>query len=242
MKAKYSRRNLIRLAAGSLAAPALLRRAQAAETPVLLELFTSQGCSDCLPADKLAAELLHMPNVQVVSLNVDYWDYLGWKDTLAKPQYSKRQMDYAHARGDNDVYTPQMVINGAAHAVGSKRGAIEAAIAGARGATAVPIAIAMNGSDLDIKIGAGGAQPASLWVMGVAPHVSVPIKRGENAGHEVTYHNVVRQLVEVGPYHGEAQNYTLPMAQIAEPDCKSCVAILQAGRVGPVLGLASLAI
>ena len=242
MKTIVSRRSLIRLAAGGLAAPTILRRtAAAAETPVLLELFTSQGCSDCPPADKLAGELAKMPGVQVVSLNVDYWDYLGWKDTLGKAQYSQRQMDYAHARGDNDVYTPQMVINGAAHAIGSRRSDVEAAIAQAKAAT-VSVKVAMSGAEIEIKLGDGAAQESTLWVMGIAPQVSVPIKRGENAGHEVIYHNVARQLVEVGRWNGAAQSYKLATAKIAEPDCKSCLAVLQAGKVGPVLGFATLAI
>jgi len=243
MKTPFTRRSFIRLAAGGLAAPAILRRAAAAsEAPVLLELFTSQGCSDCPPADKLAGELAKLPGVHLATLNVDYWDYLGWKDTLAKPLYSKRQMDYAHARGDNNVYTPQMVINGAAYAVGSRRGDIEAAMAKVR-ASALPIALGItsSGTDVEITLGEGPASAATLWVMGIAPLVSVPIARGENAGHGVSYHNVARQLEAAGTWNGKAQKYKLPKAGLMAPDCTSCLALLQQGEVGPVLGLASLA-
>jgi hypothetical protein len=244
MKTSFTRRSLMRLAAGGLAAPAILRRAAAAsETPVLLELFTSQGCSDCPPADKLAGELAKLPGVQLATLNVDYWDYLGWKDTLAKSLYSKRQMDYAHARGDNNVYTPQMVINGATYAVGSRRGDIEAAMAKAR-ASVLPIAvtIAGSGADVEITLGEGPAMDATLWVMGVTPLVSVAIARGENAGHGVIYHNVARQLVAAGRWNYKAQKYKLPKAGLMTPDCTSCLAVLQKGEAGPVLGLASLSI
>ncbi len=244
MKTSLTRRSLIRLAAGGLAAPSILRCAAAAsDTPVLLELFTSQGCSDCPPADKLAGELAKLPGIHLATLNVDYWDYLGWKDTLAKPLYSKRQMDYAHARGDNNVYTPQMVINGAAYAVGSRRSDIEAAMAKAR-ASALPIAVGIAGlgADVEITLGEGPAMDATLWVMGIAPLVSVPIARGENAGHGVTYHNVARQLVAAGTWDGKAQKYQLPKASLMVPDCTSCLVVLQKGQVGPVLGLASLSI
>jgi hypothetical protein len=241
MKTSLTRRTFMRIVGGALAAPAIWRSAEAADMPVLLELFTSQGCSDCPPADKVAGELAKLPGVHVVSFNVDYWDYLGWKDTLAKPQYSQRQMDYAHARGDGEVYTPQMVINGTAHAVGSRRGDIEAAMAQTRSAVPpIAVSIASSGSDIAISLGDGPAEKATLWVMGIVPEVSVPIARGENAGHSVTYRNVARQLVDVGAWDGKAQSFRLPRASIAAPDCAACLAVLQRGRVGPVLGLASL--
>ena len=127
-----NRRHVLGLTAAGLTLPFITTKASATAAPVLVELFTSQGCSSCPPADKLAAELMKQPGVTVVSFNVDYWDYLGWRDTLAKPEYTTRQMDYAHSRGDNDVYTPQMVINGAAHVVGSNQTAVVDAIASAR--------------------------------------------------------------------------------------------------------------
>src|SRR6476646_8850987 len=103
-------------------------------TPVLagpravIELFTSQGCSSCPPADKLLGELAKDPSVIALSLPIDYWDYLGWKDTLADSRFSARQKAYSHMRGDRDVYTPQVIINGEAHVIGSDRARIEGAI------------------------------------------------------------------------------------------------------------------
>ena len=116
-----SRRTALKLIVAASAAPLIASRAEAVTSPVLVELFTSQGCSSCPPADKLAAQLKAMPGVHVVSMNVDYWDYLGWHDTLAKPEYTQRQMDYANQMKGGGVYTPQMIINGTWHAVGSDK-------------------------------------------------------------------------------------------------------------------------
>src|ERR1700741_5209609 len=103
-----------------------------AEPRAVIELFTSQGCSSCPPADQLLGELADDPSLVSVSVPVDYWDYLGWKDTLADPRNTARQKAYAHARGDGQVYTPQVVVNGSLHALGSDKAAIELAIAASR--------------------------------------------------------------------------------------------------------------
>lgn len=242
MITQFTRRGALRLGLSGLVAPALLRTASAAaEAPVLVELFTSQGCSDCPPADKLAGELAGLPGVQVVSLNVDYWDYLGWHDTLGRPEYSRRQQDYAKARGDGEVYTPQMVINGERHVVGSNRPAVEAAIAAARlRAAQVPVSVATGGGMLDISVGALAGENGTLWVMGIAPQVNVTIARGENAGASLAYHNVVRRLIKVGSWAGAAQGFKLAETALRDGECKSCVAVLQQGQLGRVLGLASL--
>ncbi len=119
MNKNLSRRSAMALLAGGVAAPRLAVAGATSGAPVLIELFTSQGCSSCPPADSFAGELARDPLNFVVSLNVDYWDYLGWSDTLARPEFSKRQFDYGKSRGDMQVYTPQMVMNGHYHAVGS---------------------------------------------------------------------------------------------------------------------------
>src|SRR5713226_9060869 len=103
-----------------------------AEPRAVIELFTSQGCSSCPPADKLLGELSSDPSLVAISVPIDYWDYLGWKDTLADPRNTARQKAYAHVRGDGQVYTPQVVVNGALHALGSDKAVIEAAIASSR--------------------------------------------------------------------------------------------------------------
>src|SRR5437763_17082228 len=103
-----------------------------ADPRAVVELFTSQGCSSCPPADRLLGELAHDPAIVALSLPIDYWDYLGWKDTLANPRHAARQKAYSKVRGDHEVYTPQVVVNGSIHALGSDKSAIEMAIAKSR--------------------------------------------------------------------------------------------------------------
>jgi hypothetical protein len=235
---QISRRDALSLGASAIAAPLIIKSAEAAsDNPVLVELFTSQGCSSCPAADKLAAALT---GATVVSFNVDYWDYLGWRDTLAKPEYTQRQMDYAKSRGDNDVYTPQMIIDGAAHAVGSSQAAVTNAISAAyRVQAKVPMTLKANDMELIVDLGAGEAVgEATLWLMAIAPSVVVKVERGENSGKEISYHNVVRKLVPAGMWNGQSAKLTFPRSAIITDDVKMCLAVLQTGKVGPVLGLA----
>ncbi len=206
--------------------------------PVVVELFTSQGCSSCPPADALLEELKSSKSVVALSYHVDYWDYLGWKDTLGSPAFTRRQQDYASVRGDGDVYTPQMVIDGRAHAVGSNHASVNAAIAAALDNTAIDMALKESGNELSIDIGAGEGE-AMVWLIPIAPKISVKILKGENAGKEITYHNIVRQLVPAGMWHGKATTLTLPKDGVLTPEYKGCVAILQQGKAGPILGVAT---
>jgi hypothetical protein len=238
---QISRRNALSLGAAALAAPLFTSQTQAAtDMPVLVELFTSQGCSSCPAADKLAATLKASTGATVISFNVDYWDYLGWRDTLAKPEYTQRQMDYAKSRGDSDVYTPQMIIDGERHAVGSNHAQVTNAISAAYKTQAkLPMTLKANDKELIVELGEGAAIPeATLWLMAIAPTVSVKIERGENAGREIAYQNVVRKLVPAGMWNGEAAKLTFPRKGIISGDVKSCLAVLQKGKVGQVLGIA----
>jgi hypothetical protein len=239
---KISRRDALSLGAAALAVPLFTPSVHAgSDLPVLVELFTSQGCSSCPAADKLAATLKASTGATVVSFNVDYWDYLGWRDTLAKPEYTQRQMDYAKSRGDNDVYTPQMVIDGERHAVGSNQAQVTNAISAAYKTQAkLAMTLKANDKELIVELGEGPAIPeATLWLMAIAPTVSVKIERGENAGHEITYQNVVRKLVPAGMWTGQAAKLTFPRKGIITGDVKSCLAVLQKGKVGQVLGMAN---
>ncbi len=237
---QINRRSALGLITGSLAMPLISKQAAAANVPVLVELFTSQGCSSCPPADKLAGQLRKMPGVTVVSLNVDYWDYLGWRDTLAKPEYTQRQYDYAKSMGESGVYTPQMVINGVAHVVGNGREKVETAIAKAQKSPAlVGIELSATEREITVEIGAGvPTVEATLWLMAIAPEVKVGIERGENTGKDIIYHNAVKALVPAGMWTGEATTLKLPRKAIVTPDTGGIVAVLQQGKVGPVLGLA----
>ena len=242
---KISRRNALSLGAAALSAPFVSPQVEAAsDMPVLVELFTSQGCSSCPPADKLAATLNASTDATVISFNVDYWDYLGWRDTLAKPEYTQRQMDYARYRGDNDVYTPQIIIDGENHAVGSNQAQVTNAISAAyKTQSKLPMTLKANDTELIVELSEGAAIPeATLWIMAIAPTVSVKIERGENAGHEIAYQNVVRKLVPAGMWNGQAAKLTLPRKGIITGDVKSCLAVLQKGKVGQVLGMANWSI
>src|SRR5947209_4627480 len=116
----------------AVAVSAAIGTARADPPRAVVELFTSQGCSSCPPADHLMGELVHDPSIVVMSLPIDYWDYLGWKDTLANPRHTTRQRAYSHVRGDREIYTPQVVVNGIAQAIGSDQAGIESAVAQTR--------------------------------------------------------------------------------------------------------------
>ena len=165
----------------------------------MIELFTSQGCSSCPPADKLAGELARDPSLVVMSLPIDYWDYLGWKDTLAIPGHTKRQRAYSKSRGDREVYTPQVVVNGTTHVLGSDKDAIEHAIAQTRkqpGTLSLAVSLSVTGEQIsDHGAGRQGRRDqGEIWLCPITKNVPVTIGRGENSGHTITYHNVVRQL------------------------------------------------
>ncbi len=164
-----TRRQTLALVGASVFAP---RAAFAApRAPVLVELFTSQGCSSCPPADEYASELVKDPNTVVVSFNVDYWDYLGWRDTLAKPEYSKRQYDYAKVLDEGSVYTPQMVVNGATHAVGSSRRDVAKQISASREIqAAASLKVSLTAEKISVEIKQAEFKgDATLWLMAVEP-------------------------------------------------------------------------
>lgn len=218
--------------------------ARAGEHPVVVELFTSQGCSSCPPADAYLRELAGRNGVIALSFNVDYWDYLGWKDTLASPAHTGRQRAYARRLGLSGVYTPQMVVNGVAEGVGSKRQEIEPAIAAAK-AKPFPVEVSFTdkGSELTLDVGAGKApgQPVTLWLIRFAKEERVEIGRGENRGRTMTYAHAVRELTPVGMWDGKAMSLTLPKSDLLTRGFEGCVALLQAGTGGPILGVAEAA-
>jgi len=211
------------------------------DTPVVIvELFTSEGCSSCPAADALLGELRQLPGVIALAYHVDYWDYLGWKDTLASPQNSQRQYDYARSRGDMDVYTPQIIVNGRQHVIGSDRRAVLDAIAVERGKV-LPVAMSIGETDMELAISLDGGpvmKEATVWVIGVLPVQTVDVMRGENAGRKIAYYRTARSAMPVGMWSGSPVTIKLPKEGILADGCKSCVALLQQGKVGPVLGMA----
>jgi hypothetical protein len=204
----------------------------AGEPRAVIELFTSQGCSSCPPADKLAGELARDPSLIVLSLPVDYWDYLGWKDTLALPGHTNRQRAYSKARGDREVYTPQVVVNGVKHVLGSDKAAIDGAIAATRnqpGTLSLPVSLSVAGEQISVSVPAAknGSAKGEVWLCPITNNADVAIGRGENSGHTITYHNVVRRWVKLGDWSGTARTYTLPKQDIAGAD--SIAVLVQAG-------------
>jgi hypothetical protein len=219
-----------------------------AEPRAVLELFTSQGCSSCPAADKVLAEFATDPSVIALSLSIDYWDYLGWKDTLALAGHSKRQKAYALARHDREVYTPQMVVNGMVHVLGSDKTAIERAIATTRGkpnALSLPVAMSVANGKLDVKIPAGNAEHAEVWLCPVSKSVPVTIGRGENNGQTVTYHNVVRRWIKLGEWSGNAESWNVAVSDLAKRDIDSAAVLVQRGTAtnpSLMLGAAMIAL
>jgi len=221
--------------------------AGASDIKAVVELFTSQGCSSCPKADKLLGEFADNPNLIALSLSVDYWDYLGWRDTLALHVHSARQKGYANHRGARQVYTPQVVVNGVAEAIGNDRIAIDQAILKAdnKSKIAVPVVLKRNGNNIDLEVGAGAGAAASIWVVSVTRKAPVTIERGENRGKTITYHNVVRSWVRVGDWNGSAVRKSLSIAELAQSGADSAAVIIQGGSLeapGPIRGAAMVSL
>lgn len=216
----------------------------------VLELFTSQGCSSCPPADRYVSDIADRPDVIALTFAVDYWDYLGWRDTLANPLHAKRQKAYAYVRGDRQIYTPQMIVNGVGHAIGSDRAAVERAVSqthGQVGVLSVPVTLAASGDSITITLPqqsspfVGADNPATVTLLGVSSRQPVEISRGENRGQTMTYRNVVRSHASVGGWVGNAQTFTVSKRELVTCDCERLVVLVQAGnyrRPGAILGAA----
>lgn len=175
------------------------------EQGVVVELYTSQGCSSCPPADDLMSELVEMPGVIGLALHVDYWDYIGWKDTFGQEKFSERQRNYAHAAGDKMIYTPQIIVNGGARMVGNPAPPVVSAIAAAvKAPRNVTLTLQRQGANLLISGTTVQSLPAGTTVQLVhyTPQQNVEIERGENAGLTVNYRNVVTSWQKLGEWSG----------------------------------------
>ena len=214
-------------------------------TPVLLELFTSQGCSSCPPADALFDELRNKPGIITLSFSVDYWNYLGWHDTLSSPENSDRQRDYALSRGDGKVYTPQVVVDGIKHVNGANEAAIEMAIRTAeRRLRDVKVTMSMRAEGDSLIVDIGGApatsdmRQATVWLAVARNEETVKITRGENRGETITYTHPVRELMPVGMWEGEPTTLRLPLKDLRAIGGDCLVSMLQVEGAGPILGAA----
>ena len=234
---------------GFMALPIAAEAQQGAQLQptAVLELFTSQGCSSCPPADKLFVELAREPGLIVLTMPVDYWDYLGWKDTLAQPAFSSRQRYYAQSRGDNTVYTPQAVVNGGMHVVGSDKAKI--AMLAAKSSLSVAVTIEEGADKGRITVGASHVardvlSKGSVFLVPVMRSSSVAIARGENRGKSIAYANVARGIHRLGDWTGETVSFDLPAAQykslVTDMNADGYVVLLQsdAKKSGKILGAA----
>ncbi len=240
-----SRRLLSALACAALLVPLMAAQgaAQQADKPrAVLELFTSQGCSSCPAADALFVQLAKDPSLLVLTLPVDYWDYLGWRDTLAHSAFTQRQRLYAKTRGDGQIYTPQAVLDGQAHTVGSDRAAIEQLMAQRREpALPLDVAVRRSGDTLTITVsGQTSSSSASIWILPTARERHVAVQRGENRGREITYANVVRGLMRVGGWRGERLALDVPASLVRTDDSDGFVVLVHAddGKAGRIIGAA----
>jgi len=202
--------------------------------PAVVELFQSQGCSSCPPANANVIALSGRPDILALSFQVTYWDQLGWKDTFAQPQFTARQWDYAHVFNHGEVWTPQVVINGRADVIGVRKGEIEAQVARSdRGSSGPALAIAGGRATI---VGAAAGRPADVWLVRYDPNiVQVPIRRGENGGRALPHKNVVKSLVRLGAWSGGVRTYPLPPAT---GDGLKTAVFIQQGPGGAILAAA----
>lgn len=243
--------SMFRLPCRTLAALALVAAAAAGvqaqespgtdEPPVVIELFTSQGCASCPPADRVLESLADERDIIAMSLPVDYWDYLGWEDTLALPGHARRQYAYAAARNESMVYTPQMVLNGQMALTGNRAEEVRAAIARARREAPLWGRVALQEDEeggLDARIEDVPPGDYIVWLVPFLSRHEVEIGRGENAGRTITYVNVPRNWVRLGEWQGGEEIFDLPADIEGLSGADGCAILVQAKRdkgFGPIV-------
>ena len=218
----------------ALAALPLIGAAPAPAQPVVLELFTSQGCSSCPPADAAVARAADRADVIALSFNVTYWDHLGWKDTFARPEFTQRQVAYARTLGGG-TYTPEVVAGGRVASVGNSQGRVNDLIA--RGRTRPTATISAQDGKITVSAGVAPRRGADVWLVRYDPRViQVPVKAGENTGKTLPQRNVVRSLRRLGAWNGQAASFSAPPS---DPALRSVI-LVQGRGGGPILAAARL--
>ncbi|HSM97368.1 MAG TPA: DUF1223 domain-containing protein [Rhizomicrobium sp.] len=231
------------VAAAAALLPPVIAEAGNAKRPVVVELFTSQGCNSCPPADAILGQLASRKDVIAMSLPITYWDMLGWKDTLANDADTKRQKAYAQTMWRGGVYTPQIIVDGVTDVVGGRDAQIESTIA-ARAADeqAVPVWLSADKHVVHVGVGASDAKDpnATIWLFRVQPQATVAITDGENKGHTYTYRNIVREIRALGMWKGQTFSLDLPRQELLGSSRDSIVVVVQQGGYGRILGAAML--
>jgi hypothetical protein len=221
----------------------LLTASPASAGPVVVELYTSQGCNTCPPADALLGELRERDDILPLSIHVNYWDYLGWTDAYATEAGTARQHAYARPLRERFVYTPQMIFQGSTHTAGHRRGEVEAEIASAKSRAKDDLALTF-GTDAaghpTVTIPASDfTGKADVWLMPYDDEHTTEIRAGENAGRTLSYYNVVRDVTSIGTYDGRAETLTLPMAE-GEDAGDGCAVLVQVAGLGPIIGAGAM--
>jgi hypothetical protein len=227
---------LVALAAGH-ALPAAAQEA----APVVVELYTSQGCNSCPPADAFMGELVRQPGVIALSFHVDYWNYLGWHDPFSNKKFTYRQKEYAMSLRQTGVYTPQMVIQGKRGEIGTDRKAVMQAIADARKAkpAATVLLEKLEGSRLRATVSAAAeAKGANIYLALFDRRHATKIPRGENEGKTLTNHHVVREWRKLGQFEGEKAEFSITAASEKGEKRSGAAVIVQQGKGGAILGAA----
>jgi hypothetical protein len=206
--------------------------ASAGTRPVVVELFQSQGCSSCPPANANLAKVADQPGVIALNFSVTYWDDQHWKDTFAQPQFTARQWDYAHAFGRGNVFTPQVVVDGRHDGVGADPGGF-ARLLGAGAADGPGPVISLTANTVSIGAGARPSAVADVWLARYDPRIlQVPITGGENGGRTLPHKDIVRELVRIGGWTGSAES--LPLPAPGQPGLITAI-LVQAPHGGPIL-------
>jgi len=222
-----------------------------AQNLVVVELFTSQGCNSCPPADEVLADFSRQENILALSYNIDYWDYLGWKDTLGQPACTARQKKYNSIMGKSGVYTPQMIIQGSEDLIGSKANLADDMVARARKNITelqpadFKMSFAYMGEMIDLKINASAdrginEKDATIWIIGYDFEETVTIKSGELKGQTRKYHNVVKSIKRIGSWMGEEIKLTLSKKDLGEGVYDAYAVLLQHDDTGPIIAAARL--
>jgi len=205
----------------------------------VVELFQSQGCSDCPPANANVMALSGRSDLLTLSFGVTYWDQLGWKDTFASPQYTARQWDYAHALKHSEVYTPQVIVNGRADITGRDKAQLDSLIVREANLIAPPVEIDNGHVRVGVNVlvrNTGKGARYDVWLVRFDPKIeNVPIARGENSGQTLPHRNVVKQLVKLGVWNGAAADFAFPAA--AQTGLKDAV-LVQKGPGGSIVAAA----
>jgi hypothetical protein len=213
---------------------------------IVVELFTSQGCSSCPPADKYLGELARRDDVVALSFHVDYWNYIGWRDLYSDPKWTKRQHAYRQNLKKHYVYTPQMVIDGHMESVGSRRSQVRELISRAKAQQKLSIAVSRpDRENLHIRIprlsGFKGA-PATIWLVLYDGQHATSVTAGENEGETITNTNVVRSMTPVGTWRGKEVTLSLMLADFGAAGRAGCAILVQQRNFGPILGAATISL